>query len=220
MPSKPTLGRLALLAAPLLAACPAGAESEFDAFTAREQAIYGDGGTPATSSGGGTSSGGEAGACMVPSPMQADGDYLLALSAKLAPTKPLVFVATVSVGAMGVSMSLQPLRSDDRRTPVGSPIPVGPIAVAADGTFSATFPQVTLPAAANAITGTELVATPAIQGTICAPATTFCGVASGSVTKPIPTSLSGSTFAAVRITDPASYPPVQIDCAGTAAPLM
>jgi hypothetical protein len=161
-------------------------------------------------------------ACTPPTIGANDGDFLMALSAKINPTKPVILLATVTTTAsgsgLGVSLKLQPLKADDRRTPTGEALDAGPFDVDANGQFSAQLPTLTVPGDANPITpGNPIEATAALCGHICGDEPDLvCGEVSGNVTKPIMLPLADangtSTFAFVRISDPASYPEPMLKC--------
>jgi hypothetical protein len=153
--------------------------------------------------------------------------YLFALSAKLLPAKPIVCFGTVTMaqGANGpeVSFNLQPLRADDKKTPVGDPIVGGPFPVQPDGSFVADFGNIEVLGVANPISGSDLATTATItggSGALCKPADFICGEVTGIVSKPLDNyDLKGSKFTFQRITDPqAPYPKAMIDCAGTTPP--
>jgi hypothetical protein len=194
------------------AACvdPAGALDDFN-----ERAAEADFSTSTTSGAGGGD------ACAVPAAGEVDGNYLFALSAKIAKTKPVLFYAkltTEDASGLNFSLNLQPLNAKDRKTPEGDAIDVGPYPVAADGTFSAALPMLTVAGAANPVSGSLLEATVTLVGTLCAPADFICGDVTGSVTKPIAIpDLTGSAFTMQRITDEAAYPEPLINCAGDPA---
>jgi hypothetical protein len=156
------------------------------------------------------------GECVVPAAGAIDGDYFMALSAKVSRKKPLTFLAKVTTTAAGdsiaVSMSIQPLLAADRRTPVGPAIDVGPYPVAADGTMIAALPELTVAGEANPISGSQLTATITLEGRICEPADFVCGPMSGNATEPLAIDLDGSTWTMQKVTDPAMYPPALINC--------
>lgn len=128
------------------------------------------------------------------------GDYLLALAAVIAPATPLQWRAKVvhdpSTGA--VTMELQPLSLDvlsttTPREPVGDPLAVS-TNIAPDGSFTIGFGTMPITGQANPITGSDLVAEVAIEGSVFGPEL-WCGVATGMVTAPLMLDLAGSTFA-------------------------
>ena len=202
-----------------LVGCPDPGGS-FDDFTERKNQI-----DQATGTSTGTGTGGGA-PCVVPMAGEADGDFLFALSAKISPKKPVLFLATVTTpadasagGGIDVGLVLQPLDAADRKTPVGAALDLGQYPVDAEGHFVAALPTLTVEGAANPISGSLLEATVTLTGSICAPADFVCGQVTGSVAQPIPINdLTGSTFAMSRIEDPNAYPPAIYKCDGTVSP--
>ncbi|EYF06476.1 hypothetical protein [Chondromyces apiculatus] len=182
-------------------------QGDFDAFTERYASIHG---TTTTST--------EPGTCAPPEAGAIDGDHLLTLSVNLNPKKPVVFIAGVTTTAMGdglgLSMTLQALAAADRTTLVGDVTTVGPYEVGADGAFVAELPELTVPAEANAITGSQIKAKVTLTGTLCADA-----LACGKVTGTAVVNVDGSDFTLQKIDDPAAYPEAVINCAGETAPL-
>jgi hypothetical protein len=196
--ARAALALVATSAAVLAAGCP-DPQQTFDDFGERYEAL-----DPQQ----GSSSSGPVEGCQVPEPGgDVDGTYLFALSAgQIVPNKPLLFDATVTIveGASGpeLNLVLQPLgtpyRADetvDPLAPVGSPIDLGSYPIAADGTFSAELPEITVGGQANSITPRDLTATVTLAGQICANPPGqgeggvelgfFCGQLSGNVTEPI-----------------------------------
>lgn len=144
------------------------------------------------------------------------GTFYLAVAASLAPTLPLQFVTDVTLeiapdGSGGtMDLTLQPLSLDPGQTltprePVGDPFMFADIPVDAAGTFVLDTGEITLPGAANPISGSPIVATIILNGNIQSE-DLWCGTADGMVTSPINNPLEGSTFAAVRIEDAANLP--------------
>src|SRR5580765_6784539 len=86
-------------------------EEDFDAFATRAHAA------PAAHD-----AGGDAGPCVV-TPGGIDGQYLLAISVTLAPTKPILALTGATTpaldGGTGLVFDAQPLSATDRKTPVG-----------------------------------------------------------------------------------------------------
>jgi len=183
-------------------------EGEFKAFEERKAANQGSGGTTA---------------CDPPAAGEADGDFLFALSATLAPNKPILGVVgiTTTDGANGTEMSvnLQPLSATDRKTAVGTADDFGPYALNADGTVAIEIASLITPGEANPITGSEINASDVVLGgQVCGVKDFYCGTVTGNVTKPLPLDLVGSTFTLERITTPGTYPePPKINCAGDLA---
>jgi hypothetical protein len=211
---------LLILASGLLAfgAAVAGCadpEGEFDAFTERYANI---GSTTTTTGTGGAS------ACALPEPGAVDGDYFMTLSAKISPTKPIVFLAKLTTTAMGeglgLSMNLQALSYMDRMTLVGEAADVGPFQVEADGRFVAAMGPMTVVGEANPITMAEVVADATLTGTICTPGDFICGDVAGTVDNgTLELKLDGSTFTMQKIPESGVYPEAVLNCAGDTAPL-
>lgn len=160
----------------------------------------------------------------LPAPGEPDGDFLMALSAKLNPTKPIMFIAKVTTTAMGdgldLSMSIQPLSAADRETPVGDVVDVGPFHVGADAKLVADLPPLSVTGEANPLTGSDIQADVALSGNLCSPGEFICGDVTGEAIASITVKLDGSTFTMQKITDPAAYPDIVINCAeDPAAPL-
>jgi hypothetical protein len=149
------------------------------------------------------------------------GQYLLALSVTLAPTKPIVALASLSTpvldGGAGLSLVVQPLRASDRTTPVGAPITLGPFAIAADGTYRVEISDVVVTGEANAISGGDIETSLSLVGSLCGDGQFFCGSLGGTVKQPLAGfDLAGSTFTFTRVDGPLPTQPA-IDCAGTLA---
>lgn len=153
------------------------------------------------------------------------GEYLLAVSTVIAPAQPLQFIATNElIGAPGqqtLRTALQPLALDlgqvtTPRTPVGEPLVFAGIPVV-DGIFKVDLGVVTVSGAANPITGSDITAQLALVGEFVGP-DFYCGTVDGDLLMPLMASLTGSTFAAVRIADPGDLPAeVTLDCSGNTA---
>jgi hypothetical protein len=136
------------------------------------------------------------------------GRYLLALSVTLSPDQPILLGCDVAVAQdlATLELSFQPLSIDDDpmpRMPVAESITVSAIPYEEDGSFSADLGEVTVPARANPISGSDIVATVAIdavaQRTTDALPVFFCGDASGMVSVPLELDLAGSTIGAVAV---------------------
>lgn len=150
------------------------------------------------------------------------GIYLLALETSIAPGLPLQFVADVeaeldeSTGDGPVNISFQPLSLEvgsmtEPREPVGDPIVVE--TTATGGSFMVDFGETNVTGMANPITGSDITANLALQGTIRGE-NAWCGAVTGDVLSPIQASLEGSTFAAIRLADASERPemfPVSCD---------
>lgn len=184
-----------------VAGCP-DPQATFDDFGERYDALDPQGST----------STGPVGDCLLPEVGgAADGKYLFALSAgQLVANKPLLFDADVKIveGASGVELDITlvplgtPYRAIDATpmTPVGDAIPLGSYPIAADGTFTAELPPITVTGLANAISPRDLEAEVVMKGQICADVERdelvklgfFCGSISGAVTEPIDLELEES----------------------------
>lgn len=164
---------------------------------------------------------GDGAVCTV-SPGAVSGIYLLAISVKIAPTKPIVVLTGVQTpafaGGTGVQFDAQPLSATDRKTPVGAPLSLGPFSVDSTGSFTADLPELRVLGAANPVTGGDILANVVLDGNLCGDGRFFCGAVSGNVVEPLPIDLQGSTFTLTEVDDP-SNPPVQpaVDCQGTLA---
>ncbi len=217
-PSKPLLLLLTC------SACfdPAG---KFDDFVTAKEKL-------AVDAGGDT--GGEPGNAEPLKAEQVPGAYLYAISTPTNPAQPTVYLAEVEASQVGdgleVRIRQRPLAIADRKTPVGDFSDWMTNVVDASGAYESPAITTVVPAAANAF-GLELTTTVTFRGRLVNPATAempdakvefFCGTATG-VVEGLNLSLDGSTFAAVRIPDPAdtsTYPAVVINCnKDPAAPL-
>lgn len=149
--------------------------------------------------------------------LSVDGEFFFALSSQLAKKKPITFLAQLTTDAGGVSMSLQPLDKADRATPVGPAIEVGPYPIV-DGRFTAAFPLLVVPGAANPISPADIKAQITLVGSVCADF--VCGTVEGQVLEPVMIALDpvNSRFTMERVTTPGEYPvPPQINCTGDLA---
>lgn len=151
------------------------------------------------------------------------GDFLLAISTSIDPSKPMQFLTTNTIvsddaGKFYLSTTLQPLaittgQVTTPRTPVGEPLVYEMIPIA-DGEFTVDAGTVMVLGAANPITGTDIVASLMMQASILS-ADLYCGEFSGMLMEPLPYDLAGSTFAAVRVDGPMALPTdVTINCEG------
>jgi hypothetical protein len=143
-----------------------------------------------------------------------EGTYFMALSLELAPRQPIVFLQSITADGSGQEMSLQPLAATDRKTPVGSAI-VAAFQLGEGGVFEVDLPDARIPPEANSITSTEVVADLHLEGT--ADPASFCGDATGQISKPIDVDLQSSTFRAERVVGTAYPEPPMIDCSGKLA---
>ncbi len=151
---------------------------------------------------------------------QADGKYLLALSATLKPDQPLVFLAEVTTptvnGAVGLAFTVTPLSKSDRKTPAGDPQVYEAVPIDDSGKFEMELPLIAVPADANTIIPTKVEANIKLVGNVCGDASFTCGDVTGSTVSPA-ANLEGSTFTLIRIEDESKYPDVVIDCEETPA---
>jgi hypothetical protein len=138
------------------------------------------------------------------------GRYLLALSTTLAPGQPILLACDVAVAAdlETLELTVQPLTTDANdtpRVPTGDSLVVSDVPYAQDGSFSADLGEVTVPGAANPISGSDIVATVAITATAYPMSAElpahFCGEATGMVSVPLALDLAGSTITALEADD-------------------
>lgn len=142
------------------------------------------------------------------------GQFHLAISTVIAPDLPLQFIATNTLtddgsGGKLLKSCLQPLQLDQGkvttpRGPVGDPICYEGIPVV-DGKFTIEAGVVMVTGMANPVTGGDIESTLTLVGTIIS-ADFYCGDITGAVMSPLQADLAGSTFAAVRLTDPMMLP--------------
>ena len=146
---------------------------------------------------------------------QADGQYLLALSASLKPMDPIIFLAEVITPAqgsgVGIGFTLTPLAKADRKTPAGDPQTYGPVAIDDAGKFTIDFAKLKVTKDANPIIGVEVEADVTLTGNVCGDASFVCGDVTGSTVSP-KANLEGSTFTLMRIDDPEKYPVPVLNC--------
>ena len=124
---------------------------------------------------------------------------------------------TVDEAANAISMSVQPLRTDDGITPVGMPFAGGPFPIQPDGSFTADFGEISMEGPANPISGSELATTLTLigmPGGWCTGSAFVCGDVEGTASKPIALDLTGSTFTLQRVVPPSGYPAPVLNCAG------
>jgi hypothetical protein len=229
-----------LSAVSVLAISCADPEGAFNEFADREAALSdagtggtggnggngGTGGTAGTGVGGASGGGGESGTggtggggtCTPLTQAEVANGYLFTLSAVILPNKAFVADCTITMDEANntISMSVQPLRADDKTTPVGAAILGGPFQIQPDGSFNADFGNITMAGDANPISGSDLVTTLTLiaePGGWCSESTFVCGAAVGQATKPISLNLEGSTFTFQRL-DGSGYPSPVINCAG------
>ncbi|MCY1063094.1 hypothetical protein [Nannocystis sp. SCPEA4] len=158
-------------------------------------------------------------------PAQADisGDFLLAVSTVIAPDLPMQFIATNTMtvdenGDTLLDTCLQPLslmqgKVNMPREPIGDPLCYEGIPIV-EGKFDVDAGEVNVTGEANPVTGGEIVATLKMIGSII-DENFYCGDIEGDVSSPLVADLKGSTFAAVRLEDPAMLPlDVTKNCSG------
>jgi hypothetical protein len=155
-----------------------------------------------------------------------DGVFLLAIDTSVNPGTPLQFLAQVTAeldmtfsGTM--SVEFQPLSLDvgsttEPREEVGDALTID--TEVTNAAFSLPFGETMVTGLANPITGSDILADIALEGTIQG-LDGFCGTASGEVLSPVMLPLEGSTFGGMRLTDrderPLEFP---VDCAGNTYP--
>lgn len=142
------------------------------------------------------------------------GRFLLFASVQLAPTNPLIFdvAITSNVREDGtcpqadcrISLKVQPLVNPKAGCanpfePVGDVIDIPDVPLAPDGSFTAALGVVDVDGCANPITGREIQGDLTLESVTKSP-DVFCGKLNGQVIKPVPLTLTSSTFGAVRIT--------------------
>lgn len=194
-----------------LAGCP-DPEGALQDFTDRYDEIH-----QTTSTGGGGVGGGVA--CVPAMAGELDGRYMFALSARLGPKKAFALDAQMTTTANGdglsVALVLQPLSAADQTTEVSTPLSFSDLPVAADGTFTWDLGMITLPGAANPITGADVEATLTLAGELCAGdrAGFVCGPATGQVTAPLMADLSPGSNFTMQAEVGGELPPPVINCA-------
>jgi hypothetical protein len=161
-------------------------------------------------------------------PEQIEGTYLYAVSILLSPTNPVVYLVEVKAAAVPGSTDIEimlrqrALSCTDRKTPVEEFSPWQTARVSATGAYTSDPVHTVVPASANAPLGCMSVGDSMVTftGSIINPATAanpdakvefWCGDVTGLANGFL--DLKGSTFTAVRVTDPENLPPVVINCA-------
>jgi hypothetical protein len=150
-----------------------------------------------------------------------NGKALLAISTTVLKDLPLQFISTVTQrqendGSIFIDISLQPLsltmgKVNEPRLPVGEPLEFKDIPVV-DGKYTVDAGETMVTGMANPITGSDITATLVLAAEV-RDNDFVCGSVSGMVTSPLMTSIDGSTFASVRITDESMLPTdVTINC--------
>jgi hypothetical protein len=195
-----------------LAGCP-DPEGAFEDFATRYEDNH-----KTTSTGTGGSGGGEA--CTPATEGELDGEYMFSLSARLSPKKAFALDTTMTThddgaGGLTVDLDLQPLSKDDQTTPVGTVLSFTALPVAADGSFTWDLGMVTLPGAANPITGADVVTTLQLAGDLCGGdrAGFVCGDVTGQVTEPLMADLSPGSAFTMQAAVGGSLPSPVINCA-------
>jgi hypothetical protein len=154
-----------------------------------------------------------------------NGTFLFALAAVIDLAHPLQFYSTVTFTASPdgqggmLMMDLQPLSLVPQgttmpRLPVGDVLTLPPVPVDATGGFAIMIAEdVMVTGEANPITGSDIVATLNLVGTIQSE-DVFCGTVTGMVTQPLMLDLTGSTFASVRVPSIDMLPgdPITVAC--------
>lgn len=164
----------------------------------------------------------------LPAPEQLSGTFLFVVSTPLDPSKPFVNLLEVRATREGelyrITMREQPLSAMDRKTPVGMFSADRTFEVAPSGCFSSMALSFDIPAAANPIIALPATTELSFTGNIATAQRDangavgfWCGTVSGRTITPLPMSIDGSTFTAIRISDPNNLPPVVINCAMTPA---
>jgi hypothetical protein len=169
----------------------------------------------------------DGGACDLPSAPELTGSFALVVSPGFSPKTPIVFRAEVTSEPEGsdrlkIGIELTALSARDRASPVGAPLPRREYSLGA-GRFVADLGTLDISGEADPIVpGAPISGQLSLSGKLCSarefdgPAIIefLCGEATGTVTAPTTLDLTGSTWAALRVSDPASPPALVLDCAG------
>jgi hypothetical protein len=150
--------------------------------------------------------------------LDVDGVYLVAVNTIVSPGLPLQFVAdvTAELDAMGngtISVDFQPLSLDQLSTTVPREEVGDAITIEGDVSgfaFTLPFGEITVTGAANPITGADITADLALEGTIRSE-NAWCGSVTGMVLSPLMVDLGGSFFGATRLAD-RSERPLRFSC--------
>ena len=130
-----------------------------------------------------------------------DGEFFVSLPTIIAEATPLQFVGTINADAQSISMLLTPLSLDVLSVDTPRelvPPPIELVGTVGPGrTFSIPLHELQVSGAANPITGSDIVASISIEGTLGDGL--VCGDADGEVTVPTTIALTGSRFEAVEI---------------------
>lgn len=203
--------RISICVAALLAACSdSGSDTDDDTANDSSPASTSSGPDPTTSTSGPTGPvDSSTGDDMIYDVGMPEGTtYLLALSTPLDPTLPLQFLAEIELVDAELVISLQPLSLDQGSTTAPRQ-PVGDVLVPAvdfmTPAFSAQLDDVTIPGAANPVSGEDIAGSITLIGSL-AGAGAPCGRAEGMLTSPDETALAGSTWAATLVSGPDSLP--------------
>ena len=144
------------------------------------------------------------------------GTFYFTLRAVIATALPLQFIATTTFtetetgGTLDVTLqalSLLVQETEEPREMVGDPIVLPTAEVDETGAFEVDLGEVSVIGSANPISGSDIVATLSLKGTIQSE-DVFCGGVKGNITAPIkaPLSYGDSSFAAVRLEEGEAYP--------------
>ncbi|MEM6995414.1 MAG: hypothetical protein AAF721_33200 [Myxococcota bacterium] len=139
------------------------------------------------------------------------GYWLLAASTPLDPALPfqfLVLAEEVGPGTFNLTMtslSLDPGSTTAPRQLVGEPKIFFGVPLTPEAGFEIFTGPMTIPGAANPITGTDVSVDILLSGTPAGQP--YCGAISGSVTAPAPADLGGSTFGTEKVTEDLSALP-------------
>ncbi len=141
------------------------------------------------------------------------GQFLFGMVAPIGPDLVFYFIGDVVLDSAGptIDLSLRPLDLSTL-TPIGDPF-LGNGDVSSAGQYTADFKGI-IPGAANPFSTSDLTLDGEMHGTI-RNENLFCGDVTGNLTAPILLDLTGSTFAAIRITPGTTgmdLPPVLTKC--------
>jgi hypothetical protein len=163
----------------------------------------------------------------LPDPEQLEGRYLFVVSTSIDPAKPFVYLLEVEAEREGdeytITMRDQPLRADDRMTPIGEFGAPRVFEVSPSGCFTSDPTTFVIPMDANPILPVMVESTLVFSGNVATAmfgedgdmlVNFWCGNVDGKADTPLgEMNVDGSTFTATRITDEENYPPVVINCA-------
>lgn len=193
-------------------------EARLDEFVSRLP--HGSGGGPSDGGMAGSDALVDSGTCP-PVPGALDGPYVLTLAASIAPTTPIMTLLDLTtpdyMGGTGFAFDARALSAADRKTPIGDPISAGPVVVEANGHYRLPLSGVSIPGAANPISGSDIAVDLELSGNLCGPPESFCGTFNGEVSQPIQLPLDGSTFTLRPVVNGDIPEPPPIDCAGNLA---